>query len=112
MTKCSWSSGTVKTNGRAIYDVETVRPVVLTSAWTGGASRGWTHDDDRLVDGRWPPSPIGRGAQPAGDPRDGDAPRIDARPRPAVDRRPRRRGRHEQERPVCPLRVEGGAPAR
>ena len=51
-------------------------------------------------------------AQPARDPR-GRRPAGHRRgPGPALDRRPRRPHRHEQERPVRPLPVEGGAPAR
>ena len=57
-------------------------------------------------------NPLGRRPQPPAHPRGRRPAGHGPGTRPTVDRGARRPHRHEQERPVRPLPVEGGAPAR
>ncbi|CAA9501883.1 MAG: Transcriptional regulator, AcrR family, partial [uncultured Solirubrobacteraceae bacterium] len=78
-------------------------------------------DPRRSRDARPGPASAGRrGGRPQAprqpdarvDPRHGRRPRVHRGPRRPDDRPPRHRARHEQERAVRALRLEGGAPAR
>ena len=95
-------SGVVSTIGRAI--ASDVRPVVLTC-------QAWSRTEPNSPSPADPPAAVRRRAQPRGDPARGGAAGDRRWARRAVALAPGRCGRHEQERAVRALRLQGGAAA-